>query len=141
MLGEHSVEAQPIKDAFIQAREQTRVQLVGERWDSLSAFVLDLTKLPGAGGTGSTSEMMLILIDAAVSTLERSTAVREESQVLWKIRFSGEAAHPGPRLFGRLRRSVSTVIEPESTVPASIQALQLRRGVLAVRYELGLFQL
>ena len=44
----------------------------------------------------------------------------------------GEAAHPG-RFIGRLRRSVSPVTEPGSTVPASIQALHVaQRGPLAV---------
>ena len=38
VLGEDSVEAQPIKDALKKAREQTRVQLVGERLDYTLKF-------------------------------------------------------------------------------------------------------
>ena len=38
-LGEDSVEAQPIKDALKKAREQTRVQPVGERLDSTLKFI------------------------------------------------------------------------------------------------------
>ena len=45
----------------------------------------------------------------------------------------GEAAHPGPPNFRRLRLRASSVSEPGSTVPASSQALQaVQRGGLAI---------
>ena len=45
----------------------------------------------------------------------------------------GEAAHPGPpRFIRRLRRSASSVTEPGSTVPASIQPLHAAQRFPAV---------